>query len=159
MGDCLRADAANPVGPWAAFIGRPYFWQAWTLLHGVRTGENAFRHVHGTDVSVISRGACEEGAIFDRAMTAISRGIIDAVVRSYNFGPFPCVVDVGGGQGALLAGILRCYTATRGILFDQPHVVAGAERSCCGRRAWPSAARWSAAASSSAYPRAATPIC
>jgi hypothetical protein len=128
MGDCLRSDAANPVGPWAAFIGRPYFWQAWGhLLHSVRTGENAFQHVHCADVWKYRSEHAEEGAIFDRAMTAISRGVIDAVVGSYNFGVFPCVVDVGGGQGALLAGILRSHRAVRGILFDQPHVVAGAD--------------------------------
>ena len=128
MGDCLRSDAANPVGPWAAFIGRPYFWRAWGhLLHCVRTGENAFRHVHATDVWTYRSEHAEEGAIFDRAMTAISRGVIEGVVGSYNFGLFPCVVDVGGGQGALLAGILRSHRAVRGILFDQPHVVAGAD--------------------------------
>jgi len=128
MGDCLRAGAADPVGPWAAFIGRPYFWHAWGhLLHGVRTGENAFRHLHGTDVWAYRAAHAEESAIFDRAMTAISRGVIDAIVGAYNFALFPCVVDVGGGQGALLAAILSSHAATRGILFDQPHVVAGAE--------------------------------
>ena len=48
LGACLRSDAPEPVGGWAAFVGRPYHWQAWgALLHSVRTGENAFRHVHG----------------------------------------------------------------------------------------------------------------
>ena len=127
MGDCLRSDAANPVGPWAAFIGRPYVWQAWGhLLHSVRAGEIAFQHVHGTDVWTYRSEHAEEGAIFDRAMSAMSRGVIEGIVGSYNFGLFPCVVDVGGGQGALLAGILRSHRAVRGILFDQPHVVAGA---------------------------------
>jgi hypothetical protein len=34
------------------------------------------------------------------------------------------VVDVGGGQGASLAAILRAYPSLRGILFDLPAVVA-----------------------------------
>ena len=43
VGECLRSDAAEPVGAWAAFVGRPYHWQAWgALLHGVRTGESPF---------------------------------------------------------------------------------------------------------------------
>jgi hypothetical protein len=50
LGDGLRSDAEAPIGGWAAMIGRPYHWQAWgDLLHSVRTGENAFRHVNGTD--------------------------------------------------------------------------------------------------------------
>ena len=41
-------------------------------------------------------------------------------------GAAPLVVDVGGGRGALLAGILKAHPGVRGIVFDQPHVVAGA---------------------------------
>src|SRR5919112_3743958 len=29
MGRCLRSDAELPVGPYAAFVGRPYQWAAW----------------------------------------------------------------------------------------------------------------------------------
>src|SRR5437868_13726213 len=36
------------------------------------------------------------------------------------------VVDVGGGNGAFLAGLLARFPDMHGILFDQPHVVANA---------------------------------
>src|SRR5215211_6654779 len=40
LGACLRSDAPESVGGWAAFIGEPYHWQTWgDLLHSVRTGE------------------------------------------------------------------------------------------------------------------------
>ena len=62
IGECLRSDAAEPVGAWAAFVGRPYHWQAWgALLHGVRTGENPFHSVHGTDVWELPRRAPRGG--------------------------------------------------------------------------------------------------
>src|SRR4051812_4308271 len=32
VGECLRSDAAEPVGGWAAMIGRPYVWRAWDGL-------------------------------------------------------------------------------------------------------------------------------
>lgn len=38
------------------------------------------------------------------------------------------VVDVGGGDGALLAELLTENPSLTGILFDQPHVIAGAEQ-------------------------------
>lgn len=127
MGQGLRSDATDPVGPWAAFMGRPYYWQAWShLLHSVRTGENAFQHVHGADVWEYRARHPEEGAIFDHAMTGLSRGIADAVVSAYDLSRFGRVVDVGGGQGALLAAILVAHPAMRGVLFDQPHVVSRA---------------------------------
>src|ERR671910_601302 len=37
------------------------------------------------------------------------------------------VVDVGGGQGRLLAGLLEATPGLSGVLFDRPEVVAGAE--------------------------------
>jgi hypothetical protein len=128
IGECLRSDAAEPVGGWAAFVGRPYHFQAWSaLLHGVRTGESPFRSVHGTDVWDYRASHPEEGAIFNAAMTDIMRRANAHVLAAYDFGRFATVVDVGGGRGAFLRAVLDANPATRGILFDQQHVVAGAD--------------------------------
>ena len=127
MGTCLQSDATDPAAPWAVFIGRPYIWQAWSsLLHSVRTGETAFPAVHGSTVWEYRTKHPEEGAMFDAAMTALSKDIAAAFVATYDFAPFSCVVDVGGGQGALLGGILAANPALHGVVFDQPHVVARA---------------------------------
>jgi hypothetical protein len=127
IGACLRSDAPEPVGGWAAFVGRPYHWQAWgALLDGVRTGENAFRSVHGTDVWDYRASHPEEGAIFDAAMTAIMLRANRHVLAAYDFGRFATVVDVGGGGGAFLGAVLEANPGMRGVLFDQPQVVAGA---------------------------------
>jgi len=123
----LRSDVPASLAGWAAFVGEPYQWQAWAALeHSVRTGENAFRHVHGTDSWTFRARHPELSAGFDRAMTSLSRQVTAAVLAAYDFGRFGTVVDVGGGNGALLAAILAEHPALRGVLFDQPHVVAGA---------------------------------
>jgi len=127
LGAGLRADAPQPVGPMAVFVGQPYYWQAWGhLLHSVRTGENAFRALNGISVWEYRARHPEAGAGFDAAMTAGSRRVAGAVAAAYDFGARRCVVDVAGGQGALLAAILSRHPHLRGVLFDQPHVVAGA---------------------------------
>jgi hypothetical protein len=127
LGACLRSDAPEPVGSWGAFVGEPYQWQAWgALLHSVRTGENAFRHVHGVDSWTYRARHPELSAGFDRAMTDLSRQVSAAVLEAYDFGRFRHIVDVGGGNGAFLAAILVKHPLTYGVLFDQPHVVAGA---------------------------------
>ena len=127
IGECLRSDAAEPVGAWAAFVGRPYHWQAWgALLHGVRTGESPFRSVHGTDVWEYRAAHPEEDAIFNAAMTDIMRRANAHLLAAYDFGRFATVVDVGGGRGAFLSAILEAHPGMRGVLFDQPHVVEGA---------------------------------
>lgn len=127
IGDCLRSDAPEPVGGWAVFVGSPSHWQAWgNLLHGVRTGQNAFRAVHGTDVWDYRVQHAEEGAIFDAAMTAIMVRANRHVLAAYDFGRFATVVDVGGGRGAFLSAIVEAHPGMRGVLFDQPHVVDAA---------------------------------
>ena len=124
MGQYLRSDAETPIGPWAAFLGRPYIWQAWTRLsHSIQTGETAFQALHGTDVWTYRAAHSEEGAAFDAAMTAVSRDVARAAVKAYDFAPFTCAVDVGGGHGALLGAILAANPHLRGIVFDQSHVI------------------------------------
>lgn len=127
IGECLRSDAAEPVGAWAAFVGRPPHWQAWgALLHGVRTGESPFHAVHGTDAWGYRAAHPEEGAIFDAAMTDIMRRANAHLLAAYDFGRFATVVDVGGGRGAFLGAVLEANPEMRGILLDQAHVVEGA---------------------------------
>jgi len=127
LGEGLRSDAARPLGPWAVQIGQPYFWQTWGhLLHSVRSGENAFRDLHGMDVWEYRSQHPEAGAVFDASMSSLSRQVAEGVARAYDFGPRRRVVDVGGGQGALLAAILTRHPHLQGVLFDRPAVVAGA---------------------------------
>ena len=61
-------------------------------------------------------------------MTDQSVHVNRALLDSYDFSTFGTVVDVGGGQGALLTALLAKYPKMRGILFDQPQVVTAARR-------------------------------
>jgi O-methyltransferase len=125
--ELLRSDVPGSLRGWAAYVGRPYYRAAWSELeHSVRTGENAFRHVHGTDVWSYRAEHPRESEIFDRAMESLTGTSNRALLDAYDFGAFETLVDVGGGNGALLAALLGEYPAMRGILFDQPHVVANA---------------------------------
>jgi SAM-dependent methyltransferase len=128
LGACLRSDAEHSIAAYAAFVGRPHQWQAWgALMHSVRTGENAYRQVHGIGLWDYLIEHPEDAAIFDCVMTVGSRGVVEAIVSAYNFSAFRLVVDIGGGQGAMIAAILSAQTDTHGILFDRPDVVARAK--------------------------------
>jgi hypothetical protein len=129
VGDCLRSDAPSPIGGWAAFIGTTGQWQAWAaLLHTVRSGETAFDSVHGETGWEYRARHPDEGAIFDRAMTDLSRRASHRTLDAFAFGRFRTIVDVGGGHGAFLASLLARYPAAHGVLFDQPQVVGPARR-------------------------------
>lgn len=127
LAEYLRSDVPASVRAWAMMIGRPYAWSTWAhLLDSVRTGEPAFPEIYGTSVWEYRAAHPEESAIFDAAMNTLSTAAVAAVVRSYDFSAMRLLVDVGGGQGEMLAGILAANPSLRGILLDQPHVVAGA---------------------------------
>ena len=127
LGEPLRSDHPASLAAWAVMIGRPYQWQSWGhLLHGVRKGESPFGALHGVDVWKWRAGNLEESAIFDRAMTANLRGAEAAILAAFDFSRFGRIADLGGGQGAFLAAILRANPKAHGVVFDQPHVVSGA---------------------------------
>jgi O-methyltransferase domain/Dimerisation domain len=128
LGRPLRTDAPDSVAGWTVLIGRPYYRNAWShLVESVRAGENAFRLAYGTDVWEYRAQHPEEAAIFDAAMASSSRLVIDSLLAAYDFGRFGTIVDVGGGNGALLAALLAEYPKLRGVLFDQPQVVQGVD--------------------------------
>jgi hypothetical protein len=128
VGESLRSDVPGSLRGWAAFVGRPYFREAWSQLeHSIRTGENAFQYVHGTDVWSYRAERPEESVIFDLAMEALTGASNRALLDAYDFSRFGTVIDIGGGNGVLLAALLTEYPTMQGIVFDQPHVVANAE--------------------------------
>jgi hypothetical protein len=102
-------------------------YRAWgDVLHSVQTGKTAFEKQFGTSYFAYLAQHPAADRVFNEAMTGYTTQLVGAVVDAYDFSPFKAVVDVGGGYGTLLAAILHRHPVTRGILFDQPHVVAAA---------------------------------
>jgi hypothetical protein len=130
LGAALRVDAPRSVAGWARFVGTGSYWQTYAALEqSVRSGETAFSIVHGEPVWEYRAKHPDEQEAFDAAMTSMADAVSDAVVAAYDFSRYETVVDVGGGHGRLLLGILDRYPGIVGVLFDQPEVVAGADTS------------------------------
>jgi hypothetical protein len=51
-----------------------------------------------------------------------------SIAAAYDFGQWGTVTDVGGGNGVLLAAILRAHPGLRGVLADAPSVTDRARR-------------------------------
>ncbi len=126
LGEPLRSDAPDSVAAIAVFVGQPHHRAAWSALRdSVRTGENAFRLVHGMSAWEYRALRPDDNAIFDRYIAANTRFGTRALLDAYDFGRFGMIVDVGGGDGTFLAALRAEHPSLRGIVFDQPHVVAG----------------------------------
>jgi hypothetical protein len=127
VGQALREDVEGSVRDQAILFGRPSMLAAWgNLEHSIRTGENAFADLHGQDVWAWRRGRPDESAIFNRAMASISAPVSPALAAADDFDGASTVADIGGGSGTLIAGVLAEHPHLRGIVFDQPAVVAEA---------------------------------
>ena len=128
LGRPLRSDVPGSLRGWVRLQGRDYLWRSWgNLANAVREGQNSFRMVHGTDIWEWRAEHADESAIFDEAMRSMTIGANASILDAYDFGRFGTIVDVAGGNGTLIAAVLATHPAARGILFDQEHVVSGAE--------------------------------
>jgi hypothetical protein len=122
----LRSDHIGSLRDYVRMLGLPVFWNAFgDLDHSLRTGESAFAKHHPEGVFGYLAKHPEESLIFDAAMTSKSHRDIAALLPAYDFSQFASVADIAGGRGHLLRAILKTSPKTRGILFDQPHVIAG----------------------------------
>jgi hypothetical protein len=97
---------------------------AWRELeYCVQTGRPFFKkHDPNADTFSIINKDPETAATFDKAMATFAPQTAAAVAAAYDFSRFNSLVDVGGGNGALLLGILSANPKLSGVLFDQPHV-------------------------------------
>lgn len=127
LGALLRSDHPDTVRPLAIFVGEEAYRAAGDLLYSAMTGATAFEHMYGMSHFAYLAEHPEASAIFNQTMSARTRQAASAVVAAYDFAGARAVVDVGGGQGALLTAILLAHPELRGALMDLPHVVAGAE--------------------------------
>ena len=121
MADGLRADAADSMRGIALLMGHPLLWEDWGHLRtAVRTGEASLPQVRGVGAYEFLMANPEYAADFFRGMGSLSGPETDPVLAAYDFSQFGTVVDVVGGAGTLLAGILAKSAGTRGILYDLP---------------------------------------
>ena len=137
VSELLRSDAAESMRDLAVLITAQSHWQPWgQFADTVRTGESSAQHAFGTDVfswfqRTENKAQCD---LFNAAMTSFSSGTSLAVAETYDFSRFTKVVDIGGGHGFLLTTILSKAPAARGVLFDLPGAVEGADREALGER-------------------------
>jgi hypothetical protein len=110
----------------AIIIGDEYM-AAWgQLRHAVMTGKTGFEHRFGMTAWEHRVRHPHLNEAFNNVMSGDQIRTLKAIADSYDLTGRRCLVDVGGGAGDLIAGILKRRPELKGILLDQPHVVEGA---------------------------------
>jgi SAM-dependent methyltransferase len=99
------------------------------LLHTVTTGSSAYAERYGRDFWDDLDADPGLRRSFDDQMAWRFRTQLRQIADGLDWSRFPRIVDVGGGDGNLLAAILRTHPTVRGEVLDfAPSVNAAADR-------------------------------
>ena len=118
-GELLRSGAPGSVGNLSQLFCGDVVWRSWGELEwSVRTGTPAFEKLTGRSAFEHMNDDPEMSAIFTEAMAEGVRTAAPGIVASCDVTGVGTLVDVGGGNGTLVAAFLAANLALRGILFD-----------------------------------------
>lgn len=117
----LRTEAAHILATWARI--------AWdNLEYAVRHGTSGFGHATGKSVFQYLEEHAADADAFHAFQAHVTKRNVAALQAQGAFPATGTVVDVGGGNGAMLRQVLAEKTELRGVLYDLPQVVAAAQR-------------------------------
>ncbi len=123
----LATDAPYRSADWCAFMASSAHQAAWgDLVETIRTGEPAFRRVHGMSFFDWFETHPAEGRDFAAGLSGLTMSEAPAIVSSYPFPSSGTVCDLAGGSGVLLGEVLRRHPHLQGILVESPLVLAEA---------------------------------
>jgi hypothetical protein len=121
----LQTETPGSLHNMARMLGSDWQWHSWEgLIESIHTGQPYFQQIYQMDLwNYFSTLAPEEGRRFDAALSAAYNASNQAIAESYDFGQSDTLIDIGGGQGALLRTILVRFPHLHALLFDRPAVI------------------------------------
>ncbi|ROQ23192.1 O-methyltransferase [Streptomyces sp. PanSC19] len=128
LGEPLREDHPAGIRAWfdteGAGRGELSFVE---LPHSVRTGEAAFPVRYGREYWEDLTADADRAASFNQLLGADVAVRAPGVVSGFDWASVGHVVDVGGGNGSLLAELLKANPTLRGTVVDLPDAVQAAK--------------------------------
>ncbi len=126
-GECLRIGHPSGVRNLALMQTTSENLTAWQhLADAVRRGSSVFEDLHGMTSWAWLAAHPDEETVFNASMARRASLQVAAIGAAVDLSTARLVVDVGGGQGAMLAGLLAGYPSMRGLVADRPDVAAAA---------------------------------
>jgi hypothetical protein len=125
LAQLLRSD--HPLSMRDAYPLLPADLTAWAHIdQALITGGGTFEPQHGQHYYDYLACHPDEARRFDASVSAQSRLLLRVIAKSYDWASCHTVVDVAGGDGTFLAGLLTRHKHLRGVVFDLPHVAVRA---------------------------------
>ncbi|MBO4206104.1 methyltransferase [Micromonospora echinofusca] len=127
LGQQLRSDTPDSIRSMVMLLCADETWRSWgELEYSVRSGQPAWDQVNGVSNFEFLAKNPEKAAVFNAAMAEFTRAAAPGIVGRHDFTRYGTIVDIGGGDGSLLAEVLKAAPTTRGTLFDLPAGLAEA---------------------------------
>lgn len=118
LAEGLRTNVPGSVRHLTMWYGEDVFRAFGDILHSVRTGQPAFSRVFGEDLFTHFARNAESSATYNTGMGVARWTDQLPLVKAYDFSGIRRLIDVGGGQGSMLAAILHEYPTVTGVLLD-----------------------------------------
>jgi len=128
VAEYLQTAHPRSMRPSAIRAGEGMWTVASRLLSAVQNGSTPYESVHGT--SFFDR---VDAGVLGTRMSSSSAGLADALAQLATIAGPKRVVDVGGGNGALLMRLLELRPDLEGVLFDRPSTIDAARERAGGR--------------------------
>ncbi len=122
LGDRLRSDVPASMRNWAMLADTVGFDAYEPILDAARTGKTGLEIAYGVTTFERLHGDAQRAARFDATMSERTAAFAPSVAAAYDFAGMRVIADIGGGQGTLLAAILRRHEHLRGVVFEVPDV-------------------------------------
>lgn len=120
VGELFRDEVPGSRRPLVRMLV-PESYRNWDhFMETLRTGVTGQSLAHGATLWELIARDPDFGARFNEAMASNTETLAPFVATSGDFARSSVVVDVGGGEGSLLAGVLRHHPGLRGIVVDLP---------------------------------------
>ncbi len=97
------------------------------LVFTLKNGEPSSHKAFGMRPFEYLKSNPEINDLYNNAMASSTNMLCDTLLMHYSFKRNKKIIDIGGGNGILLARLLKEYNHLQGVLFDLPHVVKTAK--------------------------------
>ena len=116
----LQRNTPGSLRSTAMLYGDELLWRAYgRMSYAIETGQPAFEHVYGQPFYDYLGEHPNSALLFQEAMTGFSEMESAAIIAVCDVSQIRTVVDVGGGQGALAAALLRAHAHLKAVIFDR----------------------------------------
>jgi len=119
LSEYMRVDVSPSLRDAILYLNHDMSLRAWLQLdRSLKDGQSHFVEINGAPIFELFAKDKQLGDYFAQCMINLHGAEVAKIAAGYSFGQFRSLIDVGGGQGHIIAAILSVHRELKGMLFD-----------------------------------------